>query len=64
MSTGEVKCSEGVSNRVSIIIRRNVEHMKFAAYILFRLSHSLIFSWFCFVPLHIWVYILYFGLIL
>jgi len=41
-----VKCSESLSNRVPNIIRRYIDHKKFAVYIwLFRLSHSFVVFW-------------------
>jgi hypothetical protein len=57
-----VKCSEGVRKRVYIIIGRYTDHMKFAAYKAFRLSHSFIFFWLYFLSLHIWLYALYASL--
>ena len=46
-----MKCSEGLNNRVSIIIRRYTDRTKFAA--------SFIFYWFYFVSLYMWSYVLY-----
>jgi len=54
VSTSVVKWNEALSNRVSIIIRRYIDQMKFTDYmaVLFITFFS-IFFWFYFVSLYI-----------
>jgi hypothetical protein len=59
VSTSVVKCSEGLSNRVSINVIRHINNVKFAAYTAVSLSHSFIFFWFYCILLYIWLYVLY-----
>ena len=54
-----VKCSECLSNRVSNIIRRYTDHMKFAAFIAFAFITFLYVLLVLFLSLCKWLYVLY-----
>jgi len=57
MKCGEVlHYSDGLSNKVSNIIRRHIENMKLPLMCILLLSYCFIFFRFYFLSMHIWLY--------
>jgi hypothetical protein len=51
-----LQCSDGLSNKVSNIIRRHIDNMKLLVLCILLLSHSFIFLRFYFLSMYIWLY--------
>ena len=57
--SGVLQCGDGISNKVTNIIRRLMDNMKFLLICILRvlLSHSFIFFRFYFLSIYIYIYI-------
>jgi hypothetical protein len=54
--SGVLQCSDGLSNKVSNIIRRLMDNIKLLLICILLLSHSFIFLRFNFLSLYLWSY--------
>ena len=51
-----LQCNDGLSNKVSNIIRRHIDNKKLLLICILLLLHSFIFFMFYFLSIYIWLY--------